>query len=64
MGLFGWVKVRCETGIGVCLLTHTMDISASFRIARRAISKPVSISALGKDLKTVPTHDQVLQWFQ
>jgi hypothetical protein len=34
------------------------------RIARRAISKPVSISALGKDLRTVPTYDQVLQWFQ
>lgn len=32
-------------------------------IARRAISKPVSISAVGKDLKNVPTYDQVLQWF-
>lgn len=34
------------------------------RIARRAISKPVSISALGKDLKTVPKYDEVLRWFQ
>lgn len=33
------------------------------RIARRAISKPVSISALGRDLKTVPRYDEVLKWF-
>jgi len=52
-----------EAPEALCRKIDEVKAEDVMNIARRAISKPVSISALGKDLKNVPTYDQVLQWF-
>ncbi|EKU21800.1 hypothetical protein NGA_0239600 [Nannochloropsis gaditana CCMP526] len=52
-----------EAPEALCRKIDEVKAEDLMKIARRAISKPVSISAVGKDLRTVPNYEQVLQWF-
>lgn len=54
---------RRETPHEVCARIDAVTAEDLMRVARRCLSKPPSIAAVGQDLRHAPSHADVLKWF-